>query len=87
MKITINQAIKEGRFYGTLEDGSRVYEMPALPGCSMRGGYITPNEPYTVTFTGKEYSDCLMEKMENSLETGVGNRPDLCDNHKPAWSL
>ena len=25
-------------------------------------------------------------KIEESLETGSGNRPDLCDNQKPAWA-
>ena len=87
MKLTIREALQNGgRFIGELENGSRVYQMPALAGSSMRGGYITRNEPYEVTFSANEYSAYLLEKFEDSLETGSGNRPDLCDNQKPAWA-
>jgi len=68
MEITIREAIQEGRLIGVLPNGDLVYQLPARPGNTMRGGYITKNEPFEITFTEKQHLDCLNTIAEDECE-------------------
>ena len=78
--MTINEAIQEGRLIGVLSNGDLVYQLPARPGNSMRGGYITKNEPFEVTFTEKQHLDYLSSIAESELR--CSNRADEWDEHE-----
>jgi len=54
--------IKKGRLVGQF-NSIRLYELPALPGNKMQGGYITPNTVREVRVTQSEYEAYLAKSI------------------------
>lgn len=63
-----------------------VKEAQALPVLLKLYGGTVPPEICDKGFPAR-YGAALMAKRESLMETGSGNAPELCENHRPQWAI